>query len=301
MCGTVIHCAVYEESKVAGGPEIEHSVDRPFEPSPEELISPADPLPLQNETLTAIHHGHNNRAAGPSAPLVTSDKNVQALIVGEVNRIRKLIPATNMMKMSWDSDAAAKAQNWANGCKFAHPSQGTEKNTFLTTPKYGLGQNIAMGTGSMTWNQTIKMWYDEVQLFKFGAAPAAGAVVGHYTALVWSSSYAIGCGYKLCPAGTMSSQAAHFFVCNFGPAGNMQPNQYKPYEAGTRCGKCTKACDDGLCTNPCPFTNDYSNCEVASGMQALFPNGCANTPPQYEPFKLKCKATCQCKAQGLLY
>ena len=51
----------------------------------------------------------------------------------------------------------------------------------------------------------------------------------------------------------------------------------------------------------CPYTNDYSNCEVDSGMTALFPKGCEDVPKEYDQFKDKCKATCICKDKGLLY
>ena len=40
--------------------------------------------------------------------------------------------------------------------------------------------------------------------------------------------------------------------------------------------------------NPCPYTNDYSNCEVASGgVGPLFPTGCANAPSYLASYKVR--------------
>jgi len=216
---------------------------------------------------------------------------VKDSIVAEANRLRKLAGATNMAKLTWDDELSQKAVAWSSQCRFAHPDQSS---TFLTTAKFSLGQNIAMGTGPMTWEQTFKMWNDEIKDFQYGQAPKNNAVVGHYTQLVWADTNKIGCGYTLCAAGKMTAQAAGFFVCNFGPAGNVVPNQYKPFIAGTKCGKCPTACDDGLCTNSCPVVNKYSNCDVGvPGYPALFPKGCSGPS---DPNAAGCQASCQCNA-----
>ncbi|OQV16834.1 putative Cysteine-rich secretory protein 3 [Hypsibius exemplaris] len=305
LCISVVYCATYEQPLQSGSLPEKPNPDGPPPLSLEALMGPSDPIPKNSQTLTAIHHGGsiNQRAVIPTAsgPLLTTDKTVQDLITNELNRLRRQVGATNMMKLTWDSDIQVVAQKWADKCVFQHPSSNADRSFYLKTAKFGLGQNIAMGTGSMAWNTSLKMWFDEVKNFKFGQAPTNGAVVGHYTALVWAGSNAVGCGYTLCPAGKMTSQPSHFFVCNFGPAGNVAPNQFRPYEVGTKCAKCGKACDDGLCTNPCNYTNDYSNCEVSTGYPALFPNGCKNADKIYDQFKNSCKATCNCKDAGLLY
>ena len=82
-------------------------------------------------------------------------------------------------------------------------------------PDFSLGQNIAMGTGSsFDWARTMQLWYDEKSSFKYGVATSA--MVGHFTAIVWAKTYIIGCGYKLCKAGT--PQQFNFMVCDYGPA-----------------------------------------------------------------------------------
>jgi uncharacterized protein YkwD len=293
ICGS-IHGATYEEGKYADG--FEH--EGPAEPEVHEVVH-VPKIPDANSTLHKglIHKGSNAqlRAAGPT--LATSDANVQKDIVNIHNTLRRIVPTTSTFEMSWDNDIQKIAQQWAERCEFRHPTSQSEKDQYLKTSKYGCGQNIAMGTGSMTWNQTISgMWYGEVKDFKFGQD--TGKVVGHYTAIVWKNTNKVGCGYKLCKPGP---DQFNFFVCNYGPAGNVYPDQFKPYEAGTKCGKCPKNCNNGLCTNPCPVTNGLSNCEVQQGTYGpLFPNGCDNAPSYLANFKAQCQATCQCKGK-LLY
>ncbi|KAB1261161.1 Cysteine-rich secretory protein 3 [Camelus dromedarius] len=54
--------------------------------------------------------------------LSTAHKEVQIKIVDKHNDLRRTVspPASNMLKMQWDSKAAANAQNWANQCLYKH-------------------------------------------------------------------------------------------------------------------------------------------------------------------------------------
>jgi len=278
VCGCAFG-AVYQEGKKPGGTHDGTSAEA------EEHF----PLPAEEDTL---HKGLNYTGKGGqkrgAAPLTCSDKNVQKTITDIHNKLRRRIPTTSTFRMSWDTNAAAVAQKWAQRCEFRHPTSDPERDQYLKAGKYSCGQNIAMGTGDMSWEDTInKMWHGELKDFTYGQQPSG--VVGHYTAIVWKNSHKVGCGYNKCPNG-------HFFVCDYCPAGNVYPNQYKPYDSGVACAKCSKDCDQGLCKTPCEFQNEYSNCEVGeNGYPALFPNGCDQSNPT--GMEDHCKATCSCKGK----
>jgi len=278
--GVVCGCAfgaVYQEGKKAGGEHDGTSAE----------AEEHHPLPNEEDTL---HEGLKHKGKGGqkrgAAPLACSDANVQKTITSIHNVLRRKVPTSSSFKVSWDKAAQAVAQKWAEKCEFRHPTSDSEKATFLKAGKWGCGQNIASGTGDMNWNDTItKMWYGEVKDFTYGQQPAK--VVGHYTAIVWKNTHKVGCGYAKCSFG-------HFFVCDYCPAGNVYPNQYKPFDNGVACSKCPKDCEEGLCKTPCEFQNEYSNCDVGDGnFPALFPNGCKETTGMED----KCKATCACKGK----
>ncbi|KAG8732396.1 hypothetical protein FRC11_013976 [Ceratobasidium sp. 423] len=49
--------------------------------------------------------------------------------------------------LTWSAELEAKAQNWANGCKFEHGSTG---------------ENLAVGTGDFSATAAVKLWTDEI-------------------------------------------------------------------------------------------------------------------------------------------
>ncbi|XP_055352540.1 cysteine-rich venom protein pseudechetoxin-like [Paramacrobiotus metropolitanus] len=217
----------------------------------------------------------------------TSVASVQKAILDQHNNARREKPSTGMLKLSWDAETADRAQAWANKCNYAHPVQGSsDYNTYMKTSKYTLGQNIAKSSNVMSWSGIINLWYNEINSFTLGQSTTA--TVGHYTQIMWNTTFFLGCGYKNCGS-------FHFYVCDYAPAGNVVPRQYSPYEAGKACAKCPTACDNGLCTNPCTYTNQYCNCErTCQGSNALFPKGCANAASFLQSFKQYCAATCNC-------
>jgi hypothetical protein len=226
----------------------------------------------------------SSTTAASTAGLNTSQTTVQQNLLNYHNTLRRTIPSTGMLQMSWDPAVAALAQAWVNTCPSGHPASTLTQywNTAKFTPT---GQNIAWGYSS--WNDVVNAWYGEISNFQFGVGPiSSSSSVGHYTQVVWNVSYALGCGYAQCPSGAT-------YACNYGVAGNMSPGQYYPYQPGTACSACPNNCSNGLCTNPCPYTNAWSNCETY-----WFPNGCAVDPYNASS---SCPATCICKPQGLIY
>ncbi|XP_062586404.1 cysteine-rich venom protein kaouthin-2-like, partial [Saccostrea cucullata] len=186
--------------------------------------------------------------------------------------------ALNMMTMVWDPEVATVARKWAENCKTVHDGN---RERFIPG-RFTLGQNLAYNHfGSMTWDDVVKLWYDEEPDFTYGGNSNDYMKVGHYTQLVWAESYILGCGYSNC-SGT------HFYVCNYGPAGNSPSSRLgTPYEKhGPPCkssdsqGLCvcpgTTTCEGNAkknhttCACSCPSTNVYSGnkCELTcSGQQ----------------------------------
>ncbi|TQF09868.1 hypothetical protein FJV41_42355, partial [Myxococcus llanfairpwllgwyngyllgogerychwyrndrobwllllantysiliogogogochensis] len=129
--------------------------------------------------------------------------------------------------LTWSPRIAELAQQWADRCEFRHPTSSSEQATYLIGLglNFKLGQNLAMASGELTATDAVKMWGDEREDFKYGVE--TGKVVGHYTAIVWRKTTQLGCGVKVCRENTPS--AFTFYVCSYGPAGNVYPNHLKPY------------------------------------------------------------------------
>ncbi|CAI9730330.1 uncharacterized protein LOC115217114 isoform X4 [Octopus vulgaris] len=154
------------------------------------------------------------------------------------NNYRKNVdpPACNMIKLYWDDDLAYVAQKWADNCEFDH-----DKGNKRRVPgKFSVGQNLAQG--HTDWEAAIKGWYSEVKDFQYGVNTQNTVAVGHYTQIVWASSTRIGCGYAKC------SNIRTFYVCNYGPAGNLIGKIGEPYK---KCDtKATiKDCKSSVCYN----------------------------------------------------
>lgn len=105
--------------------------------------------------------------------------------------------------LSWSASLAQKAQSWAEGCGFHHSGAP--------------GENLAHTTGPKSPVDLVKLWYDEEKDYDYrsGTAHSAGAVIGHFTQLVWTDTREIGCGVAQCPSlGT-------YLVCRYDPPGNV--------------------------------------------------------------------------------
>ncbi|CAD6202681.1 GSCOCG00009714001-RA-CDS, partial [Cotesia congregata] len=161
-------------------------------------------------------------------------------ILDEHNRLRQLIalgqvhgqpPATNMMEMIWDDELASIAQKWAETCPESH-----DVNRHVR--KFAVGQNIARTwttrppgpfDAEPNWRRQISGWFNEVQFFQTGIPRSSG----HFTQIVWSDTFLIGCGYSFYY--DPSKGYTKNYVCNYGPSGNVLG--YPPYQSGQpSCG-----------------------------------------------------------------
>ncbi|KAG9344634.1 hypothetical protein JZ751_010319 [Albula glossodonta] len=162
---------------------------------------------------------------------------------------------------------------WADTCAMNHSPDS--RRTISTS---GCGENLYMSSAPNSWSDAIQSWYDEVKDYRYGYGALNGAVVGHYTQLVWYRSNEIGCGVAYCP----NSQYQYFYVCQYCPPGNYQ--YAHPYKAGPPCGDCPNACDHKLCTNPCPYIDKYSNC---ASLKSQY--GCSGDIGSWCPASCKCQ------------
>uniref|UniRef100_A0A3Q3E836 ShKT domain-containing protein n=1 Tax=Labrus bergylta TaxID=56723 RepID=A0A3Q3E836_9LABR len=114
---------------------------------------------------------------------------------------------------------------------------------------YECGENMFYSAVPYSWTEVINAWHAEVQLYQY--PEGATNLTGHYTQVVWFSSYKVGCGVALC-------NDVYLYACQYYRAGNFMNSE--PYKFGTPCASCPKDCVENLCTNPCPYTNKYRDC-----------------------------------------
>ncbi|OQV25517.1 putative Cysteine-rich venom protein LIO1 [Hypsibius exemplaris] len=170
--------------------------------------------------------------------LDTSVASVADYVTRKHNCLRSIVSptASNMLKMNWNTALKATAQTWANNCVYDH-----NNNAQRIIPGYiQCGQNIAAGTGLMTWNYVNNLWYGEVANYAYGVgAIPSTAVVGHYTQQVWAVTDQLGCAWKSCPAAPgnpFGNAPFQFYVCNYCTAGNFFGQN--PYVSGASCSAC---------------------------------------------------------------
>ncbi|XP_004078447.2 cysteine-rich venom protein pseudecin-like [Oryzias latipes] len=216
------------------------------------------------------------RSACVLKDICPEDTAVQAEIVDVHNAFRRAVepPAADMLMMSYSEELAVSAQAWVDKCVLDH---GPPSSRMLNG--YELGENLFYSTSPMLWKSIINAWYKEVSHFAFPNASTNGKPVGHYTQVVWNSSYKVGCGVTLC------SNNIYLYGCHYYRAGNFK--RWPPYKVGTPCASCPNDCVDKLCTNPCPYINRFLNCPA---MKAL--GGCQN--PRVSSW---CPASCKCSSE----
>ncbi|XP_060977955.1 GLIPR1-like protein 1 [Dama dama] len=182
----------------------------------------------------------------PKVPSITNETFI-AECVRFHNEARTNVspPAANMKYMSWDEALAKTAEAWAKRCKFNHNSCSTQ--VFKCHPTFQLaGENLWLGplTASVT-KFAVDMWYDERKFYDFNTK-SCSKICGHYTQVVWASSFKVGCAVAICP--NLGSPDTALFVCNYALVGNY-PN-VSPYMNGTPCSMCEgDTCENKLCRN----------------------------------------------------
>ncbi|KAF8764818.1 CRISP/Allergen/PR-1 like protein [Argiope bruennichi] len=145
----------------------------------------------------------------------------------------------------WDEQLAAVAQKWAENCDFNH-----DCGECRTVENFAVGQNLVIqgstcqGHGCKedkltqpNWQKAIKRLYEEVLGYQkdwlWSFEEHDGPQTGHFTQVIWSRSWRIGCGYTSFKEG---GKYKRFYVCNYGPGGNVA--EQPVYKNGQPCSAC---------------------------------------------------------------
>lgn len=145
-----------------------------------------------------------------SVPQV-SDRTFQAEILAAHNAERRAVGVPDLV---WSDALAAEAEAWANGLAasgaMTHAAQRTH------------GENLYMNAvGRRTATQMVAGWLAERANYIPGAAhpnvskTGNWADVGHYTAMVWSTTTEVGCAVA-------RGKVYDFLVCRYNPPGNVR-------------------------------------------------------------------------------
>ncbi|XP_003215259.2 serotriflin isoform X2 [Anolis carolinensis] len=225
----------------------------------------------------------NEKHTAAFAALSTDLPEVQKEIVDIHNALRKQVEpsASNMLKTEWNGTAAINAKRWAENCVYSH-SPGNQRKI---EGDMACGENLFYSSVPKPWSDVMQAWFDERKDFIYGKGPTyEKAAIGHYTQLVWYTSYLIACATSQCD----HAKYNFFYVCQYCPAGNVLGiNFYYPYKEGEKCGDCPSKCDDGLCTNPCPQEDLLSNCANLKKAHSC----------EHPVMKQNCHASCLCVSE----
>lgn len=231
-----------------------------------------------SETYLRYHQNHTMCKQEPACPVQVMgiDDNVKQLILKLHNHYRNFIaggnetnmpPATNMLEMEWDDDLAKLAQAHANQCLFEHDCPACR-----SLDKFpDVGQNLCLDRTTRRnpqpdWESCVRRWYDEVTLFSNSSRTPFefDLPTGHFTQMVWATTWKIGCGYTRYPSTEPPFEYDLLYTCDYGPGGNMVGGEM--YEEGDACS----SCPEGTCCG--------SSCEE-QGVDTRFKRLCKSTTP----------------------
>ncbi|CCK68636.1 CAP domain-containing protein KNAG_0B01940 [Huiozyma naganishii CBS 8797] len=123
-------------------------------------------------------------------------------ILAEHNNKRALHKDTG--SLSWSSELASYAQNYADG----YDCSGN-----LQHSGGPYGENLALGYNS--GSAAVDAWYGEISGYDW-SNPGFSGNTGHFTQVVWKSTNEVGCGVKQC-----GNSWGNYVICSYKSAGNM--------------------------------------------------------------------------------
>ncbi|XP_027248472.1 GLIPR1-like protein 1 [Cricetulus griseus] len=220
----------------------------------------------------------------PKLPTIHDPEFIQE-VVNSHNEIRSNInpSAANMNALNWDKDLAKLAKSWSKQCQFLHNPCIGKKYACIEDYDF-IGENLYLTGIRTTLKRAISSWYNENEHYNFENMTCS-KICGHYTQLVWDSTYKVGCAVTPCSkVGAVISAA--LFICNYAPGGTLIR---RPYQAGTFCTRChpDDQCTDLLCSN--------TDCDEATYYQFWYPHWEVPRPLMCDPlclFILSLRVTC---------
>ena len=87
-------------------------------------------------------------------------------------RVRTRVSVCVTILKEWNNDLANLGQQWSARCVYEHGQP---------MGKEGIGQNLAIATGSYTMNNAVTDWYNEVNDYDYNSGQCRGSACGHYT------------------------------------------------------------------------------------------------------------------------
>ena len=151
-------------------------------------------------------------------------------------------PAADMYRVYWDTAVAQNAANWVSSCDPDWPHSPEEKRSGVGSYKI-LGENLSYcaGTGCTKHPEITdgsgegdgEGWWEERHDYNWADDSSSG-ITSHYTQMVSSNVYAIGCATQKCGAPGPGGWSGDWWwtICQYGPRGTAYWVGNKPYEAG---------------------------------------------------------------------
>ncbi len=151
-------------------------------------------------------------------------------------------PAADMNRLYWDTEIALNAAAWVASCDPDWPHSPEESRTGIGGYEV-LGENLSYCGGSACSDDPVVMdgsgkgdglgWWDERNDYNLADDTSSG-ITAHYTQMVSSNVYSMGCATQLCGApGPFGWDGEWWWtICQYGPRGDAYWVGNRPYETG---------------------------------------------------------------------
>ena len=170
-------------------------------------------------------------------------------------------PAADMKLMEWDSCLEQVAFDYLQKCPgFNHnPDRTTNAQSLGCVGNDGyVGENLYWYSEYITnVSVPVEAWYSEYKYYNLYSNECS-YICGHYTQLVWASTYLVGCA-KYDASTNCNGDSGTYFICNYAPGGNYYGTL--PYTVGNECTACEENfgfCVQGLCSNTSNASNSVT-------------------------------------------
>jgi hypothetical protein len=172
--------------------------------------------------------------------------------------------ASNMKKLTWDSELAKIAQTYAALCNYT----ANESKKDQSSGEYeSVGENLYLEKGDYVSNLTekysdngktganevVEAWYEEWKNYSFETDSCQNdSLCDHFLQVTWADTESVGCAATFCPTVVGASWCDEYggctlVVCNYGEGSKTGES---PFDEGSACSNCPSGygdCEDNLC------------------------------------------------------